>query len=220
MKIKDLPKVDRPREKIMKYGAEKLSNSELLAILLGKGIKGKNAVEMARSLLKKFPEEKLVNIQLDDLKNFTGIGTTKACQIIACVELGKRLLKGKKSTFIMSAKQIWDEMKDIRNSKKEHCFIFYLDVRNQIIKRELISIGTLNASLIHPREIFEPAIRFTAAQMIISHNHPSGDPSASEEDIKLTRQLIEAGKILGIDIIDHVIVSEKGFVSMKEKALM
>ncbi|OGK23388.1 hypothetical protein A3C25_01830, partial [Candidatus Roizmanbacteria bacterium RIFCSPHIGHO2_02_FULL_38_11] len=148
------------------------------------------------------------------------IGTTKACQIIACVELGKRLLKGKKSTFIMSAKQIWDEMKDIRNSKKEHCFIFYLDVRNQIIKRELISIGTLNASLIHPREIFEPAIRFTAAQMIISHNHPSGDPSASEEDIKLTRQLIEAGKILGIDIIDHVIVSEKGFVSMKEKALM
>lgn len=220
MKIKDLPKVERPREKLMKYGPEKLNNAELLGILLGKGIKGKNAVELAKNLLKKFSEEKLVDVQFNELKNFSGIGTTKACQIIACLELGKRLFKGKKSRFVVSPKEIWEEMKDVRGGKKEHCFIFYLDVRNQIIKRELISIGTLNASLIHPREVFEPAVKFTAAQIILSHNHPSGDSSPSDEDIKLTKRLIEAGKILGIEIIDHVIVSDRGFTSMKDKALM
>ena len=220
MKIKDIPKVDRPREKLIKYGPEKLNNAELLAIILGKGIKGKNAVEIARSLLKKFAEEKFAGIQFEDLKNTSGVGTTKACQIIASIELGKRLLKGKKSKLIVSPKEIWEEMQDVRNSKKEHCFIFYLDVRNQIIKRELVSVGTLNASLIHPREVFEPAVRISAAQIILSHNHPSGDSSPSDEDISLTKRLVEAGNILGIEIIDHVIVANKYFSSLKEKGLM
>ncbi|OGK08800.1 hypothetical protein A2767_02725 [Candidatus Roizmanbacteria bacterium RIFCSPHIGHO2_01_FULL_35_10] len=220
MKIKDISKVDRPREKLIKYGANKLNNAELLAIILGKGVKGKNVIEVARSLLRKFPEEKFAEIQLTDLKNFKGIGITKACQIIAFIELGKRILKGKKSRFIVLPKEIWEEMKDVRSGKKEYCYIFYLDVRNQIVRKELISVGTLNASLIHPREVFEPAVRISAAQIILSHNHPSGDSSPSDEDIKLTERLIEAGEILGIEVIDHVIVSEKGFTSMKEKALM
>lgn len=220
MKIKDIPVIDRPREKLIKYGPEKLNNAELLAIVLGKGKKGTNAIELAKKILKKITWEKFTDLKLVDLKNISGIGKTKACQVVACFELGKRFLKGKKSTFIMTPKEVWRDLKDIRNNKKEHFIALYLDVRNQVIVKEIISIGTLNASLVHPREVFEPAIRNLAAQIILSHNHPSGDPSASEEDIKLTRQLIEAGKILGIEIIDHVIVSEKGFVSMKEKALM
>lgn len=220
MKIKDIAKVDRPREKLIRYGPDKLSNPELLGIILGKGTKGNNAVNMAKNLLNKFSEDKLANIQFNDLKNIKGIGETKACQIIATIELGKRIFKGKKSRLIFSPREVWEQMNNIRGSKKEHCYIFYLDIRNQIIRKELISIGTLNASLIHPREVFEPAVRLTAAQIIISHNHPSGDASPSDEDIILTRRLVEAGKILGIDLIDHVVVTDKSFSSLKEKGLI
>ncbi len=220
MKIKDLPNVDRPREKLIKYGPEKLKNEELLAIVLGKGIKGKNAIELSKIILRKFPQEKIVSLSLVDLKNFAGIGLAKSCQIIACLELGKRLVNGKKSTVVLSPKEIWEEMKEVRNSKKEYCYIFFLDVRNQVIKKELISVGNLNSSLIHPREVFEPAVRYSTAQIIISHNHPSGESDPSEEDLILTRRLVEAGKIMGIEIIDHVIVAEKNYLSLKERGLM
>ena len=220
MKIKDISKVDRPREKLIKYGANKLNNAELLAIILGKGVKGKNVIEVARSLLRKFPEEKFAEIQLTDLKNFKGIGITKACQIIAFIELGKRILKGKKSRFIVLPKEIWEEMKDVRSGKKEYCYIFYLDVRNQIVRKELISVGTLNASLIHPREVFEPAVTHLAAHIIVAHNHPSGGVEPSEEDIEVTKRLVEAGKILGIEVIDHVIIAKNGYLSFKEKGLL
>ena len=220
MKIKDIPKVDRPREKLLKYGAKKLNNAELLAIILSKGKRGENVVELSKKILKKISLDKFLNLQLNDLKNISGVGQVKAAQIIAALELGKRLLIKNTNNSIITPKDIWNELKDIRSKNKEYFIAFYLDVRNYVIKKETISIGTLNASLVHPREVFEPAVRNLAAQIILSHNHPSGDPSPSEEDIKLTRQLLAAGKILGIEIIDHVIVSEKGFVSMKEKALM
>ena len=220
MKIKDIPKVDRPREKLLKYGAKKLNNAELLAIILSKGKRGENVVELSKKILKKISLDKFLNLQLNDLKNISGVGQVKAAQIVAALELGKRLLIKNTNNSIITPKDIWNELKDIRSKNKEYFIAFYLDVRNYVIKKETISIGTLNASLVHPREVFEPAVRNLAAQIILSHNHPSGDPSPSEEDIKLTRQLLAAGKILGIEIIDHVIVSEKGFVSMKEKALM
>jgi len=218
--IKDLPKVERPREKLMRYGPEKLSNSELLAILLRSGKKGENVVELASKILKRFKADKLPYLTFDELKDYPGLGPAKACEIVACFELGKRLLKGKKARIYLKPKEVWEELKDIRDNKKEHFVIFYLDSRNQEIKREIISIGSLNANLVHPREVFEPAVRNLAAQIILAHNHPSGDPEPSEDDITITKRLVEAGKIMGIEVIDHIIVVKNGFLSFKEKGLL
>lgn len=220
MKIKDLPRIDRPREKLIKYGSGKLSNSELLAILLGTGIKGINVVELSNKILKKFTGNNLTKADVKELKNTTGLGEAKACEIVACFELGKRLLKDKKTELILSPEDVWNQLKDIRNHKKEHFVIFYLDTRNQEICREIISIGTLNESLVHPREVFEPAIRNSAAQIIIAHNHPSGNPDPSEEDIKITAKLVEAGKLLGIELFDHIIVTKGNFFSMSKEKLL
>ncbi len=219
-KIKDIPKIDRPREKLIKYGPDKLSNSELLAILLGTGVKGVNVVELSNKILKKFSSEGLATASFDDLKNTFGLGPAKACEITACFELGRRLLKGKKFALLLSPQEVWQESRDIRDLKKEHLVVFYLDTRNQEIKRELISFGTLNANLVHPREVFEPAILHSAAQIIVAHNHPSGNSEPSEEDVEITKRLVEAGKILGIEMVDHVVVSKSGFSSLKELGLM
>lgn len=220
VKIKDLPKIDRPREKLEKYGPEKLSSSELLAILLGTGTKGVNVVELSNKILKKFSGKKLADANFKELKNTFGLGKAKACEIIASFELGRRLLEDKQSQLILSPKDVWDLLKDIRDHKKEHFVIFYLDSRNQKIQQEIISVGTLNANLVHPREVFEPAIKNLAAQVIVAHNHPSGDPEPSQDDLIVTKRLIEAGKILGIEVLDHVVISKNGYISLKEKELI
>lgn len=219
MKIKDLPKVERPREKLEKYGPEKLSNSELLAILLRTGAKGVNVVELSNKILKQFSGAGLAKATVVELKKTFGLGAAKACEIAACFELGRRLLQNKQSVLLLSPKDIWDQLKDIRDHKKEHFVVFYLDARNQEIKRETISVGTLNANLVHPREVFEPAIQHSAAQIIIAHNHPSGDPEPSSEDIAITKRLTEAGKLLGIEVVDHIVVTKERFASFKEKSM-
>jgi DNA repair protein radc len=170
--------------------------------------------------LKKFSADELPNLTFNDLKNYPGLGPAKACEIIACFELGKRLLKGKRTKIYLTPKDVWEELKDLHNHKKEHFVIFYLDARNQEIKREIISVGSLNANLVHPREVFEPAVRNLAAQIILAHNHPSGDPEPSEDDLEITKRLVESGRILGIEIIDHIIVAKNGFISFKEKRLI
>lgn len=218
--IKDLPKVERPREKLMQYGPEKLSNSELLAILLRSGKQGENVVELSNKILKRFSANELPNLTFKDLKDYPGLGPAKACEIVACFELGKRLLKSKKAGIYLKPRDVWEELKDLRDYKKEHFVIFYLDSRNQEIKREIISVGSLNANLVHPREVFEPAVRNLAAQIILAHNHPSGDPEPSEDDLEITKRLVESGKILGIEVIDHIIVTKGGFLSLKEKNLI
>lgn len=220
MKIKDLPKVDRPREKLEKYGPEKLSNSELLAILLRTGAKGLNVVELSRKILGRFNKNSLAKASFKDLKNTFGLGSAKACEIVACFELGRRFLQNKKSQIYLTPKDVWNELKDIRDNKKEHFVIFFLDARNQEIKREIISVGSLNANLVHPREVFEPAVRHLAAQIILAHNHPSGDTKPSEDDLEITKRLTEAGKILGIELIDHIIVTKDKFLSFKNKNLI
>ena len=219
-KIKDLPKVERPREKLMQYGPEKLSNSELLAILLRSGKKGENVIELANKILKKFSKDELPNLTFNDLKDYSGLGPAKACEIVACFELGKRLLKDKKAEIYLQPKEIWEELKDLRDHKKEHFVIFYLDSRNQEIKRETISVGSLNANLVHPREVFEPAVRHLAAQIILAHNHPSGDSEPSEDDLLLTKKLVKSGKILGIEVVDHIIIAKNRFFSFKNKGLI
>ncbi|OGH94055.1 MAG: hypothetical protein A2538_02015 [Candidatus Magasanikbacteria bacterium RIFOXYD2_FULL_41_14] len=220
MKMKEVPKVDRPREKLAKYGPGKLSNSELLAILLRTGAKGINVVELSNKILKKFSGQGLNSAGYKELKNTFGLGPAKACEIIACFELGRRLLQNKKSVLILSPQDVWDELKDIRDHKKEHFVVFYLDTRNQEIQREIISVGTLNANLVHPREVFEPAIGHHAAQIIVAHNHPSGNTEPSPEDIAVTKRLKQAGELLGVELLDHIIITREKFASLKELGQM
>jgi len=219
-KIKDLPKIELPREKLIKYGVEKLTNAELLAILLRTGTSGTNVIELAKLILKKFDKAKLVNLKVENLKDIKGLGAVKACEIVASLEFGRRILKDKKSVLLLSPKDIWQELKDLRGHKKEHFVIFYLDTGNQEIKREIISVGTLNASLVHPREVFEPAIKHLAAQIIVAHNHPSGQTEPSAGDLEVNKRLMEAGKLLGIELADHIIVTIGGFYSFKENKLI
>ena len=219
-KIKDVPEIDMPREKLIKYGPGKLSDAELLAILLRSGVKGMDVLKLSKMILRKFKKENIINVTIDDLMSIHGIGPAKACEITACFELGRRMLKGKKSALLLTPHDVWQELKDIRDLKKEHFVVFYLDTRNQEIKRDIISFGTLNANLVHPREVFEPAIIHSAAQIIVAHNHPSGNPEPSEEDIEITKRLVEAGKILGIELLDHIVVTKSGFNSLKELGLL
>lgn len=219
-KIKDLPKIERPREKLIYYGPDRLSNSELLAIVLRSGKKGENVIDLANKILKKYKSENLPFLSYKELKGFPGLGPAKACEIIACFELGKRLLKGKVVRLYSKPEDVWKELKDIRDHKKEHFVTFFLDSRNQEIKREVISVGSLNANLVHPREVFEPAVKNLAAQVILAHNHPSGDHEPSEDDLEITKRLVEAGKILGIEIVDHIIVTRNSFFSFKDKELI
>ncbi len=218
--IKNLPKLDRPREKLMKYGPNKLSNEELLAIILRIGSKENNVLVLAKNLLKKFDEKELPYITFNELKNFPGIGQVKACEIVACFELGKRFLKDKKVHLFLSPKDIFERLIEYRYKKKEHFFVFYLDVKNQEIKFEIISVGILNTTVVHPREVFEGAIKNSAAQIIVAHNHPSDNVHPSEEDLEITKRLVEAGKILGIDVLDHVIVTKENYFSFKDKGLV
>jgi len=220
MTIKNLHKIEQPREKLEKYGASKLSDAELFAILLRTGPKGTGVLELSKKVLKQFPGSKLANASFDELRRIHGLGPAKACEIIACFELGRRMLKDKQAVLILSPKEVWEQCKDIRESKKEHFMVFFLDTQNQEIKRELISIGTLNASLIHPREVFEPAIKHLASHIILAHNHPSGSLEPSQEDLAVTKRLTDSGRLLGIEVLDHVIVTGRGHASFKEKNLL
>jgi len=220
VRVKDLPKVDRPREKLLKYGPQKLTTSELLAIILRSGIKNINVMELASQILRKFGTINIKNISVEELKEIKGLGPTKISEIIACIELGKRLQEDKKPLVALTPQAVFDSLKDIRNHKKEHFIAIYLDTRNQEITREIISIGTLNSSLVHPREIFEPAIRHLAASIIIVHNHPSGDASPSKEDMFITEKLIQSGILLDIKILDHIIIVDQGYISFHEKGLL
>lgn len=204
----------------MQYGPERLSNSELLAIILRSGKKEENVINLANRILKKYKAENLPNLTFSEIKNFSGLGPAKACEIIACFELGKRLLKSKVAGLYLKPEDIWRELKDLREHKKEHFIVFYLDSRNQEIEREIVSVGLLNANLVHPREVFEPAVKNLAAQIILAHNHPSGDPEPSEDDLEINKRLVEAGRILGIEVVDHIIVAKSDYISFKEKGLI
>lgn len=214
-KIKDIPSLDRPREKMEKYGPGKLSDAELLAILLRTGSRGASAVEVGKRLIKTFGKPSLAATGVKELKKAFGLGPAKACEIVACFELGRRFLRNKPSALLLSPKDVWDNLSDIRSNKKEHFIVFYLDTRHNEIRRDIISVGTLNASLVHPREVFESAVRYHCAHIVVAHNHPSGNPEPSPEDREITSRLAEAGKILGIELLDHVIVSETAWWSFK-----
>ena len=213
MKVKDRPKIERPREKMEKYGPGKLTDSELLAILLRTGTKELDVMKLSQKILSDFEGEKILDVTIGDLQKIHGLGLAKSCEIVACFELGKRKLGGKKTNILLTPKDVWEAMSDVRSSKKEHFVVFYLNARNQEIEREVISVGTVSASLVHPREVFEGAIKKNASSIILAHNHPSGDTEPSQEDIEVTKKLVHAGKILDIRVTDHVIVTDKEFKS-------
>ncbi len=209
MKLKSLEKVDLPREKLAKYGPSKLKDNELLALLLGSGIKGLNVLELSSKILITIKKIGFKKITLEDLLKIKGLGNAKASQVFAVLELGKRL-NTEERPEIISPSDVWNFCADIRTMQREYFVAFYLDTQNCLIERQTISIGTLNSSLVHPRELFEPALTLHAASIIVAHNHPSGKTDPSHDDIEVTKRLIQAGKIIGIDIIDHIILGKNG----------
>lgn len=225
--VRDLPKSERPREKLRDKGVANISNSELLAIILGKGVKGESVLVTVQKLILHFGGlQKILEASLDDLMKIRGIGFAKACQLVASFELSKRLLKENielekervRKSAITKPDEIVKYIKaEIEDFSKEHFFVVSFDVRNRILGIDKTSKGTLSASLVHPRETFESAIRRHAAQIIVAHNHPSGDSEPSEDDIRITKRLYEAGKIMGIELIDHVIITKDSYCSLKDK---
>lgn len=217
-KIKDIPKIDRPRERFLQKGADALSKSDLLAILLGSGIKGKNVRQLSESIIKKFGK-KFLNLTVGDLLEISGIGQAKALQIISAISLVKRFYEEEKRNeiIIQNSKGVLSIVYDLRDKKKEHLICLYLNARNVLIKKETISIGLLDKSLIHPREIFYPATELHAASIILVHNHPSGDSTPSEKDNQIIEKIVQAGEIMGIPILDFIIISESDYFSIHEK---
>lgn len=218
-KIKDMPKILRPREKLMAKGAEALSDSELLAIMLGSGYQGRNVKELARLILRRFKLEGLSNMSFKDLVQVKGIGQAKAAIIKSAFELVKRAFNIgiDDLPLINSPDKAIEQASMIRRSNKENFLVLYLNARQQLLFKEIISTGSLNMSIVHPREVFQPAIERLAANVIFIHNHPSSDPEPSEADIKLNKDLLKAGDLLGITILDHLIITDKKFISMREK---
>ncbi len=210
--------VDMPREKLERLGPEGLRDEELLAILLRTGYEGRNVLEISRGIVKRYPVNKLVDMDLKELTTIKGIGRAKAAGLVAGFELAKRGLNqgiGIEPT-ITSPADVLGLLTDIKDLRKEYFVALFLNARNQVICRENVSVGSLNASLVHPREVFVPAVGSSAASVILAHNHPSGDVTPSREDIELTRRMVQAGEIMGIEVLDHLIVGSERFLSMKE----
>ena len=217
MKIKDITKENRPRERFQKNGAEVLSNAELLAIILQKGNKKENVVDMSNRLLSKHGIDKLSELSLTELQEINGIGPAKAMQIKALFEFNKRynfVIKTKNIVTIEKSEDIYNYFVDkLKDKKKEHLYAVFLDSKNKIITENLISVGTLNTSLVHPREVFKSAIKESANSIILVHNHPSGNPEPSEEDKMITDLLFKTGELLSIKVLDHVIIGKDKWYS-------
>ena len=222
MRIKDISIENRPMERLEKKGASTLSDAELLAVILKTGNKEENVIDMSNRLISKYGIGKLSNCSLTELQEIKGIGKVKASQILALFEFNKRHSLSKlDSKPIKSAKDVYDYCSPkLSSSDKEHFMILHLNSRNKIIKEEVVSIGTLNGSLIHPREVFKSAIKESANSIILVHNHPSGDPEPSVEDEQITEKLFKSGEILNIKVLDHVIIGKDFFYSFKEKKIM
>ncbi len=217
-KIKDLPKVDRPREKFLKKGPDALSKSDLLAILLGSGIKGKNVQKLSQQIIQRFGKG-FLTISIDALQKISGIGQAKALQIVSAVSLVKRFYQEEKSNegTIKNSQDVLSITYDLRDKKKEHLVCLYLNARNALLKKEVVSVGLLDKTLLHPREIFHPATELNAASVILVHNHPSGDATPSEKDIQIVEKIAQAGEVMGIPVIDFIIVSENNHHSFNER---
>lgn len=220
LSIKEYHEELQPRERCKKYGADSLTHQELLAIILRTGSKNQNVLELSNQVLTNF--ESLFDLKMasiEELVKIEGIGDVKAIELQAAIEFGKRLALSyrEKLGVIVSSnelgKRLIEEMKDY---EQEHLLVLYLNTKNEILKKQTVFIGSLNQSVAHPREIFRLAVKCAAARVIVVHNHPSGNPNPSKQDIAFTHRLVECGKLIGIDVLDHLIIGENSYISMKE----
>ncbi len=227
LRIKDLPVCERPYEKLEKYGAEMLTNSELLAIIIKTGGRNDTSVTLAQRILSQDDENQglsfLHNYTIEQLMKIEGVGRVKAIQVKAVMELAKRAASSgsRRRVIIKTPEDVVSLlMEQMRHYKKEIFKIVLLNTKSQVIKYFDISVGSLNSSIVHPREVFSEAVKVSCSAVIFAHNHPSGDPEPSREDIETTKRLIDAGNILGIKVFDHIIIGDKSYISLKEKGLM
>jgi len=216
--IKDIPDFDRPREKLAARGPEALSDTELLAILLGSGVKGKDVFQVAHAILRKLDRDR-EKVNVETLVSIEGVGLAKACQIVASFEFARRRLL-RRSVVIQKAQDVLPLVSYIANKKQEYFVCISLNGANEVIGNRVVTVGLLNTNQVHPREVFADAISDRAASIILVHNHPSGVLKPSPDDLATTRQLVDAGRILGIPVLDHIIVTRKGYLSFKESGLM
>ena len=224
--VRDLPVKERPREKLLAAGAAGLSNTELLAVLLRTGTRDKSVLRIAEEVLAYYKERGLLaiaHIPVAELAAIHGVGKAKAATILAAVELGRRL-----SALAAESVEVVNGPEDVAHfamprfqfELREHFAVMLLDTKNHILGLHDVSVGSLQASVVHPREVFRTAVDYAAASMILLHNHPSGDPTPSREDIAVTTRLVKAGKIMDIPVLDHVIIGRNRYVSLKDKGLM
>lgn len=223
--IKDMPKFERPREKLVKYGVNTLSNAELLAIIISTGTKEMSAIDLANHIINSSNEglRFFTNCTIEELSMIKGVGLAKSSQIIASIELGKRIaLTSKANNYKIKSPDDVSHllMEEMRYLNKEFFNVILLNTKNEVIAVENISIGSLNASIVHPREVFSRAIKRVSSSIILVHNHPSGDPQPSKEDINITKRLVEAGRIIGIEVLDHIIIGDNVYISFKEKNII
>lgn len=217
LKVKDLSIDDQPREKLIHQGPASLSLQELLAVIMNTGTKSEDVMHMTSRIVKEYGEKSIFSEKnAEKLAQDLDIPITKACQITACGEIGRRIYEKNTTGFtvIRTAKDVYDHLRDMRNLPKEHLRGLYLNSHNRIIHDEVISIGSMTASIVHPREVFRPAIEYSAAAVVLAHNHPSGIVMPSNDDIEVTEQIIQAGKMLGIHLLDHVIITKDTFKSI------
>ncbi len=222
--VHDLPLSERPRERLLKLGAEALSAQEVLAVILGRGVRGESVMVTSQKLLSRFGNLRgIAGASVAELTQINGIGSAKAAQIKAALELSKRLEADegdKPKPVLKSPDNVAAEVTSrLKGKRKEHFLVLCLDTRNRMIDCKLVSVGSLDTSIVHPREVFKEAISSCAASIIFAHNHPSGDPEPSKEDVELTRRLAKAGEIMGIDVLDHIVVCDKSYVSLKARNL-
>ncbi len=220
--VHDLPLNERPRERLLKLGSEALSAQEILALILGRGIKGESVMVTSQRLLSRFGNLKgVADASMEELTQTRGIGPAKAAQIKAALELSKRLeadVGENPKPILKSPEDVAAAVKSqLKGKKKEHFLVLCLDTRNRLINCRPVSIGSLDTSIVHPREVFKEAVSSSAASVIFVHNHPSGDPEPSKEDVELTKRLAKVGEIIGIDVLDHIIVCDKSYLSLKAK---
>ena len=224
--VRDLPEEERPRERLLTAGAASLSNTELLAVLLRTGVKDDSVLHVAEKVLALYKERGLsaiTQMSAQELSSIKGVGMAKAATILAAVELGRRLaLKAAEQRTVVHgpADAAGYAMPRFRFERKEHFAVLLLNAKNHILALKTISVGTLTSSIAHPREVFQAAIEQAAAAVILVHNHPSGDPTPSAEDLALTRRMAEAGEVMGIPVIDHIILGYDKFISLKEEGMI
>lgn len=217
LKVKDLPEDERPREKLLAHGPGSLSSSELLAVVLGTGTRKEGVLAITSRILREYGEKTLVN-QKDPqvIENSLGIPLTKACQVVACFEIGRRYFGRTNGSqrIIRTSKQAFEYLKDMAVLPKEHLRGIYLNSHYCLVHEEVVSVGSLTANIIHPREVFRPALEYQAVAVIIAHNHPSGDSCPTKADIEVTEQMVKAGRILGIELLDHLVIGKDSYASV------